>query len=35
VEALVAENNVVEWVLSKVKVTDKTVTFEELMGRKN
>ncbi len=31
-EALAIENNVVEWVLSKAKVADKTVTFDELMG---
>jgi trigger factor len=34
VEALVAENNVVEWVLARVKVTDKTVSFDELMAPK-
>jgi len=33
VEAVVIENNVVEYVLSKAKVTDKPVAFEELMGR--
>ena len=30
IEALVLENNVVKYVMSKVKVTDKTLTFEEL-----
>ena len=34
VEAVVIENNVVEWVLSKAQVTDKTVVFDELMGQK-
>ena len=33
VEAIVIENNVTEFVLSKVKVNDKTVSFEELMGQ--
>jgi trigger factor len=28
------ENNVVEWVLSKVRVVDKTITFDELMHQK-
>ena len=32
VEALVIENNVAEFVLSKAKVTDKTMPFEELMA---
>ena len=31
-EALALENNVVEWVLSQAKVTEKSVTFDELMG---
>lgn len=34
VEGVVIENNVVDWVLSKAKVTDKTADFDELMGRK-
>lgn len=34
VEALAVENNVVAWVLSRAKIADKTVTFEELMGQK-
>jgi trigger factor len=34
VEDVVSENNVVAWVLSKVKVTDKEADFDELMGRK-
>jgi len=34
IEGVVIENNVVEWVLSKAKVTDKAADFEELMGRK-
>ncbi|MGE5491132.1 MAG: trigger factor [Actinomycetota bacterium] len=34
VEGVVIENNVVEWVLSKAKVTDKAVPFDELMGKK-
>lgn len=33
VEAVVVENNVTDFVLSKVKVTDKTLSFEELMGQ--
>jgi trigger factor len=32
VEAATAENNVVAWALSQAKVTDKTVTFDELMN---
>ena len=35
VEGVAIENNVVEWVLSKAKVTDKTEVFDELMGQKN
>jgi trigger factor len=33
VEALVVEENVTQFVLSKVKVKEKVVTFEELMGQ--
>jgi trigger factor len=33
VEAVVIENNVTEFVLAKAKVTDKAVTFDELMGQ--
>ena len=33
VEAVVIENNVTEFVLSKAKVSDKAVSFEELMGQ--
>lgn len=33
VEAVVIEANVAEFILSKAKVTDKTVGFEELMGQ--
>jgi len=33
VEAVVIENNVTRFVLSKAKVTDKTVSFDELMGQ--
>ncbi len=32
VEALVLEENVVNYVLGKAKVTDKNVAFDELMG---
>jgi trigger factor len=32
VEAVVLENNVVEWVLQRAKVVDKPAAFEELMG---
>jgi trigger factor len=32
VEALVVEQNVVDWVLQNGKVTDKTLTFDELMA---
>jgi trigger factor len=31
-EGLALEGNVVNWVLSKAKVVDKTVSFEDLMG---
>jgi trigger factor len=31
-EALALETNVVKWVLTKAKVLDKSVTFDELMG---
>lgn len=34
VEGVVIENNVVEWALSKAKVTEKAVAFDELMGQK-
>ena len=33
VEAVVIENNVTEFVLSKAKVTDKALAFDELMGQ--
>ena len=33
VEAMVVENNVTEFVLSKAKVTEKAVSFDELMGQ--
>jgi trigger factor len=33
VEAIIIENNVTEFVLSQAKVTEKAVTFEELMGQ--
>ncbi|MEN9886128.1 MAG: hypothetical protein RL758_706 [Pseudomonadota bacterium] len=33
IEAVVIESNVVEYVLSKAKVTEKPVAFEELMGQ--
>ena len=33
VEGVAIENNVVAWVLSKAKVTDKAVAFDELMGQ--
>jgi trigger factor len=33
VEGAVLEDNVVEFVLAKAKVSDKTVSFDELMGR--
>jgi len=32
VEALVVENNVVDWVLAHAKVSDKAIAFDELMG---
>lgn len=35
IEDLVSENNVVEWVISKAKVTEKAANFDELMGRKD
>lgn len=33
IEAKTLENNVVEWVLGRARVTDVTVPFDELMGR--
>ncbi len=33
VEAIVLENNVTDFVLGKAKVTDKTISFDELMGQ--
>jgi trigger factor len=33
VESVVIENNVTEFVLSKVKVTEKSISFDELMGQ--
>ena len=33
VEAIVIENNVTEFILGKAKVTDKAVSFDELMGQ--
>ena len=35
VEAIVIENNVTQFVLSKAKVVDKPVSFEELMGQQS
>ncbi len=35
IEGVAIENNVVEWVLGKAKVTDKAEVFDELMGQKN
>lgn len=34
VEAVVLEDNVVEWTLANTKVTDKKVAFDEIMGNK-
>ncbi len=34
VEGVAIENNVVDWVLGKAKVTDKAAVFDELMGQK-
>ena len=34
VEALVMEDNVVEWAMGKMKVEDKPTDFDELMGTK-
>ena len=34
VEGVAIENNVVAWVLSKAKVTDKATAFDDLMGQK-
>jgi trigger factor len=34
VEAVVAEDNVVDWILARAQVEDKAVAFEELMGTK-
>jgi trigger factor len=33
VEAVILENNVTDHVLGKAKVTDKLISFEELMGQ--
>ena len=33
VEAIVIENNVTEFVLSKTQVTEKSVSFDELMAQ--
>jgi len=33
-EAMVLEQNVVDWILARAKVTDQTATFEDLMGRR-
>ena len=33
VEAVVIESNVAEFVLSKAKVSEKAISFEELMGQ--
>jgi trigger factor len=33
IEAIVIENNVIEFMLGKAKVSDKSVSFEELMGQ--
>jgi trigger factor len=33
VEAIVIENNVTDFVLSKAKVSEKSVGFDELMGQ--
>ena len=33
-ESMALEDNVVEWALSKAKVEDKTIAFDELMGNK-
>ena len=33
VESVVIENNVTEFVLSQVKVTEKAISFDELMGQ--
>jgi trigger factor len=33
VEAIVIENNVTDFILSKAKVNDKAVSFDELMGQ--
>jgi trigger factor len=33
VEAIVIENNVTEFVLSKAKIADKAIAFDDLMGQ--
>jgi trigger factor len=33
VEAIVIENNVTDFILSKAKVNAKTISFDELMGQ--
>jgi trigger factor len=33
VEAVVIETNVADFIMSKAKVTEKTISFDELMGQ--
>jgi len=35
VEAVVIENNVTDFILSKAKVSDKAISFDELMAQQN
>jgi trigger factor len=35
VEAIIIENNVTDFVLSKAKITDKAISFDELMGQQS
>lgn len=34
IESLVLEGNVVEWALTQAQVVDKSIVFDELMGKK-
>jgi trigger factor len=35
VEAIIIENNVTDFVLSKAKITEKAISFDELMGQQS
>jgi len=33
-EAMVLEQNVVDWIISRARVTDEPATFEQVMGQR-